>query len=233
MIGVLKYFQKKSKEISEFEKNNPLGFGGERVDFIYDASFDYTRLDMYQKNHYRRYEFAANIISDGEICGDFACGSGYGSVMLSKKATRVVGADLNKKVISKIKRRYKGNTRVEFINNNLLDLQYNDLFSTVVSFETIEHFYESEIYNLLQIFHKSLKAGGIMILSVPYMQEDSEAARNLGFHKTFGIDEERVKLWLNKTGFEKPSFFYQNYVDHVINEIKTNADFLICIAKKA
>lgn len=233
MLSILKkVFEKKSNEISEFERNNPLGFGGERVDFIYNETFDYSKLDMYQKNHYRRYEFALNNITSGEICGDFACGSGYGSVLLSTKANKVVGADLNKKVITEIKKRYAKNSKVEFLNQNLLNLDYQDFFSSIVSFETIEHFEENDIYQLLGIFNKSLKAKGKIILSTPYLQEDSEAARKLGFHRTFGIEEERIKLWFKKTGFENPIFFFQDYINHEITEFKNKPDFLICLTEK-
>lgn len=226
-------FVQKPTEIYEFEKNNPLGFWGERVDFIYDGQFDYSKLDMYQKNHYRRYEFAMKTISPGEICGDFACGSGYGSVMLSSVAAKVVGADLNKKVISEIKKRYRNNNGVEFINQNLLNLDFQDRFSSIISFETIEHFHEKDIYHLLSLFHKALKIKGRIIISTPYLQEDSEAARTLGFHKTFNIDEERVKMWFGKTNFENPIFYYQDYKDHVITPVKNSPDFLICEANKA
>src|ERR1035437_10375637 len=102
MFKILKrIFAKQAVDMSEFEKNNPSGFGGERVDFIYDEKFDYSKLDMYQKNHFRRYEFATKNISYNEICGDFACGTGYGSVMLTINASKVIGADLNSKVIKK------------------------------------------------------------------------------------------------------------------------------------
>jgi 2-polyprenyl-3-methyl-5-hydroxy-6-metoxy-1,4-benzoquinol methylase len=187
---------------------------------------------MYQKNHYRRYEFALNNVEKDEICGDFACGTGYGSALISRKALQVIGADINKKVITEIKIRYKGNVKLEFINQNLLNLNYKECFSTIISFETIEHFIEEEIIILLGIFQRSLKENGKIVISTPYLQEDSEAARKLGFHKTFNIDEKRVSQWLKASKFQNPSFFYQDYNDHMITTSKKNPDFLICIANK-
>ena len=70
-------------------------------------------MDIYQKNHLRRYEFAKDIINFGDICGDFACGTGYGSVLISDKAKEIIGADLDKIVVDTIKKRY------ENINNNI------------------------------------------------------------------------------------------------------------------
>lgn len=210
-----------------------MGFGGERVDFIYDEKFDYSKLDMYQKNHFRRYEFALNNISKEEICGDFACGTGYGSIILSSIASKVIGADLNKKVISEIKKRYKKNKKVEFINRNLLDLNFKDYFSSVISFETIEHFTESNIQCLFEIYSKALKKSGKIVFSTPYLQQKTKEAIALGHHLTFNIDESKIETWLTAAGFRNISFKYQNYISHSIEDTLEPKDFIICIANKA
>ena len=87
---------------------------GERVDIIYSDEIEFETLDIYQKSHYRRYEFAVDYIKDGLICGDFACGTGYGTVMLAVKAQKVIGADINKEVIAAIRKRY---TKIKLINS--------------------------------------------------------------------------------------------------------------------
>lgn len=225
-------FTRQTNETSEFERNNPLGFKGERVDFIYDENFDYSKLDMYQKNHFRRYEFALNNISNEEICGDFACGSGYGSVILSKIASKIIGVDLNEKVISEIKKRYRDNNKVEFINQNLLDLDYLNYFSSIISFETIEHFTENNIQILFNIFSKALKKNGKIIFSTPYLQQKTKEAIAMGHHLTFNIDESKIETWLIGTGFANISFKYQNYISHSIEDTLEPKDFIICIANK-
>jgi hypothetical protein len=101
---------------------NDLGDQGERVDIFYKRNIQFDKLVMNQKNHYRRYEYAKSIISPGKIVGDFACGTGYGSVMLSEKSAQVIGADINEKVINQIKVRYKNLQNVEFINLYLIIL---------------------------------------------------------------------------------------------------------------
>ena len=78
---------------------------GERVDIILKQYVDFDKLDMYQKSHYCRYEFAKKYITQNSVCGDFACGTGYGSIMLANKAKKVVGADINLKVINEVKKR--------------------------------------------------------------------------------------------------------------------------------
>lgn len=217
---------------SGFNINNPLGGNGERVDIQMKESLDYNHLDLYQKSHYKRYEFALDQIREGDICGDFACGTGYGSVLLAKKAGKLIGADIDKIVVSKIKERYKKNLKVEFQHANILDLNYTNIFDVIVSFETLEHLEENDLRTALQIFCNALKPGGRFIFSSPYMQERSEDAVKLGFHLTFYISEEKLREWLQAAGFEIESINYQNYTSHTIMPNLEEKDFIICIAVK-
>jgi 2-polyprenyl-3-methyl-5-hydroxy-6-metoxy-1,4-benzoquinol methylase len=205
---------------------------GERVDIMYNDQIDFEKLDIYQKSHFRRYEFALSIVDSDETCGDFACGTGYGSVMLSKKASNIIGADLNYEVIRAINKRYRKNKKIKFLHENLLNLKFNLFFDTIVSFETIEHFSEENIRILLSIFYKSLKINGKLIFSTPYMQERSEAAIKMGHHLTFYIDEEKIKNWMITAGFDIEICKYQNYISHTLYDNLEKKDFIICIARK-
>lgn len=219
-------------KVYDFNKSNPLGGDGERVDIQLQKPFNFEKLDMYQKNHFRRYEFAKEIVGFGDVCGDFACGTGYGSVLISDKAGKVIGADIDNEVITAIKERYEKNMNVVFLNENLLNLKFDGVFDTIMSFETIEHFEEKDIKKLLSIFAESLKEGGQFIFSTPYMQEKSEAAMKLGFHLTFYIDEEKIYSWLKEAGLKIQSVHYQNYDTHFIKKDLEKKDFIICVARK-
>ncbi len=229
---ILNFFRNKPKESYDFNRSNPLGGNGERVDFIYSNDLLLDKLDIYQINHYRRYEFAEKKIDNDDVCGDFACGTGYGSVMLSKRAAKVTGADIDNVVIDAVKSRYILNNKVEFFCLNLLDLAFVNEFDKIVSFETIEHFDEAEIKILFKKFANALKKGGMMIFSTPYMQVDDEGARSLGFHKTFYIDENKITGWLSTAGLKPVSFYYQNYKTHKVESTLNEKDFIICIAVK-
>lgn len=209
-----------------------LSDGGERVDIIFSDSLDYDKLDMYQKSHLRRYEYALNCVNDNDVIGDFACGTGYGSIMLSKKALKVVSVDINKKVIESIKKRYRGEKNIDFVAASLLDLDYVDTFDDIVSFETIEHLEENDIIKVLAKYNDALRPGGKLIFSVPYIQERSENAIRMGFHLTFYIDEAKIEEWLAKTGFTDISYKYQNYEDHLVCDDAAKKDFIICMAVK-
>ncbi|WP_428328426.1 class I SAM-dependent methyltransferase [Mucilaginibacter sp.] len=221
---------RKLKKILE-KKTDRFDGTGERVDIFFADEIDYEKLDMYQKSHYKRYEYALKKIKPDDTCGDFACGTGYGSIMLSKKAKKIIGADINTEVVQAIKKRYKKNKNVDFINANLLDLTFNSEFENIISFETIEHFKEVDIRKLLLIFNKALKPGGKLIISTPYMQKDDEAAIKLGHHLTFFINEEVINSWLNSAGFTVLTFEYQNYRTHTIGN-NSEKDFIVCTAQK-
>ena len=233
--GILRRFKKYffiKEDVYNFNKSNPLGGNGERVDIQFQTSLNFDKLDIYQKNHLTRYEFAKELIDVGAICGDFACGTGYGSVLISDKASKVIGADIDALVISAIQERYKEKANVSFLNENLLNLNFNNLFDTILSFETIEHFEEEDIKLLLKIFANALKEKGQFIFSTPYMQEKSEGAMKLGFHLTFDINEKKIEYWLNEAGLKIESIYYQNYDTHFIKKELVKKDFIICIAKK-
>lgn len=225
--------QPKSDSIEyDFDKNNPLGDGGERVDFKFDKKLDVANLDMYQINHYKRYEFAVGQIEEKSVCGDFACGTGYGSAILSEKASEVIGVDLSKKVIDEISIRYSAKKNIIFRNLNLLQLDYKNYFDNIISFETIEHFKEEDINTLLKLYFDALKPNGYLYFSVPYMQEESEGAKKLGFHLTFNINEDKISKWALENGFEIKNLFYQDYKSHNVSKELEHKDFIIGILKK-
>ncbi len=206
---------------------------GERVDINLNERVDFETLNMYQKSHWKRYEFALSKLPEKGVFGDFACGTGYGSVILSEKAEKVIGADLNAEVIEAVRERYQHNTRVEYHTLNLLEMDYENHFDAIVSFETIEHLEENDIARVLRSYHKALKPGGTLLFSTPYMQEKSEKAVKMGFHLTFWINEEKIRQWLSTAGFESNGFYYQNYESHEVVAALAKKDFILCHALKA
>jgi 2-polyprenyl-3-methyl-5-hydroxy-6-metoxy-1,4-benzoquinol methylase len=202
--------------------------GGERMDINF-FNMSYDSFDIYQKSHYKRYEFACNFINNDDVVGDFACGSGYGSIMLSKKSKSVTGVDICNRTIEEIKKRYSEVNNVTFEKENLLNLKYENIFDKIISFETIEHFDENEINRILNIFHKSLKENGKLIFSTPYNQE--KCVNSMLFHKYFYIIEETIQKLVSNL-FEIEKLYYQNYTTHEIGESTEPKHFIIGILKK-
>jgi 2-polyprenyl-3-methyl-5-hydroxy-6-metoxy-1,4-benzoquinol methylase len=233
MINVLKI---KAKYIlnrfSNFCSRN-IESNGERVDIFYRASkINLEKFDIYQKSHYYRYQFAKEFIDSQMVCGDFACGTGYGSVILAEKAEKVIGVDINSLVIQTIKKRYKRNKNVEFILGDLLKISDKSEYDLITSFETVEHFHEQDIPRFFSLCYQALKPNGKFIFSTPYEQEKSEDAIKLGFHLTFCIDEDKISLWLTNAGFTADFYKYQNYETHNIEDKLEKKDFIICMAHK-
>jgi 2-polyprenyl-3-methyl-5-hydroxy-6-metoxy-1,4-benzoquinol methylase len=201
---------------------------GERMDINY-YNMDYDRFNIYQKSHYKRYEMAKKIIKEDYVVADMACGSGYGSLMLSENCKEVHGVDIDETTINEIKKRYNNEHKVFFYNKNLLDIEFDNMFDVIVSFETVEHFEEPEIDILMSKFHRALKPGGKLLFSTPYNQERSPVS--MKWHKTFYITEDKVKYLINKY-FEVENTWYQDYQTHDLNQEGLIKHFIICETKK-
>jgi 2-polyprenyl-3-methyl-5-hydroxy-6-metoxy-1,4-benzoquinol methylase len=201
---------------------------GERMDINY-YNMNYNNFDIYQKSHYKRYEMVRTQLKENYIVGDMACGSGYGSLMLSEMCSEVYGVDIDQTTINEISKRYENEKKVKFSINNLLDIEFENKFDLIVSFETVEHFDESDIEKLMFNFHRALKDGGVIIFSTPYNQPKTQSS--MKWHKTFYIVEDKMNELLNGY-FEIESMWYQDYQTHDLKEEINKKDFIICKAKK-
>lgn len=201
---------------------------GERMDINF-YSMNYNSFDIYQKSHYKRYEFACGVVDKDDVIGDMACGSGYGSMMLSKKCKEIFGYDIDSNTIEEIKKRYVTEASVVFTKANLLDIKEENKFDKIISFETIEHFTLEEIKLLMPIMHRAIKSGGKLIFSTPYNQDETQQSKV--FHRAFHITEDVIPGLL-KGYFEVEEYYYQDYMSHDVVESVRKKDFIICVAKK-
>lgn len=201
---------------------------GERMDINY-YNMNYNFFDIYQKSHYKRYEMAKTQIEKNYVVADMACGSGYGSLMLSENCAEVHGVDIDVITIDEISKRYSNENKINFHCKNILDIDFENKFDAIISFETVEHFDESEIDSLMKKFHTALKENGFIIFSTPYNQPKTPAS--MKWHKTFNIVEQKMKELINGY-FEIESIWYQDYQTHILKEDSQVKDFIICKAKK-
>ncbi len=207
--------------------------GGERVDIDYNKEIVFKKLkNIYEKAHLRRYEFALEHVAPNEFWGDFACGSAYGSAMLADKAAQVIGADIDTTTVRVIRKRYTSRYNLSLQQTDLRKLNFNEIFDGIVSFETLEHFTQEDMQQVLSNFHRALKPNGKLIFSTPYLEERTPIKIKMGFHFTFNIDESKMTQWLTQNGFRIAGFLYQNYVDYQVAPKLAKKDFLIGIAEK-
>lgn len=139
--------------------------------------------------HMGRYLFASPYVS-GKIVLDAACGSGFGSEILSQKAKKVVGVDISWEAIQYCKTHYK-KPNLSFIQMNCNSLAFSaSTFDIIVSFETLEHIQNVEVF--LPELRRVLKKGGLLIMSTPNRENFSIYTRGIKnpFHcKEFTVDE--------------------------------------------
>lgn len=116
--------------------------------------------------HFHRYFFVLHHFElKGKIVLDIACGEGYGSDLLSKKAKMVYGVDVSKEAISYATKKYFKNN-ISFIEGSAHKLPIVDnTIDIVVSFETIEHHDKHD--EMFMEFKRVLRGGGILVISSP------------------------------------------------------------------
>lgn len=113
---------------------------------------------------YGNYRWACQF-TEGKVVLDCACGSGYGTEILTEGSLQVVGADTDPAIIRYAQDHYQ-NERNRFEVFSATQIPYPDgYFDVVVSFDTIEHVEGAEA--MLREFRRVTKANGQIIISTP------------------------------------------------------------------
>ncbi|WP_051666593.1 bifunctional 2-polyprenyl-6-hydroxyphenol methylase/3-demethylubiquinol 3-O-methyltransferase UbiG [Pedobacter sp. R20-19] len=166
---------------------------------------------IYSENmseHLHRYAFAMQFI-ENKVILDIACGEGYGSNLMAKKAKKVYGVDIDYKTIEKayIKYNYQ-NLEFQVGATDSIPIPSNSI-DIVISFETIEHHDKHE--QMLSEIKRVLKTNGILIISSPDKKYYSEET---GHNNEFHIKElykDEFKLLVNSF-FKYTTFYNQKYI---------------------
>jgi ubiquinone/menaquinone biosynthesis C-methylase UbiE len=157
--------------------------------------------------HLARYNFALDKIAPGDVVLDAACGSGYGSEILSRKADRVIGLDLSVDAINYARAHYQ-NSKTEFSVADLTrPIKLPDRScDTIVCFETLEHVVDQR--NMFVEFARLLKKGGLFIVSTPDRQVITDKAHD---HNEFHVAELSKRQFENLVGdyFQLLEFYGQ------------------------
>lgn len=148
---------------------------GQLERWIPGYSLPHTELE-----HLARYEWAAKYV-EGKNVLDIACGAGFGSYVLATtgKAKKVLGFDIDSDVIRYATSR-RQHPNLVFKVENAEQFQVDNKFDVVVSFETIEHLVNPEVF-LLQA-KKNLNENGELFISTPISSISLNASPSNHFH---------------------------------------------------
>ena len=166
--------------------------------------------------HLGRYLFACDYLKEHTITEnvlDIACGTGYGSFLLSKQIKNVVGIDKN---IEEVAPQYKKDN-IKFIKEDIDKVDLTSTYQAIICFETLEHVNNPN--RLLKQISKSLTSKGFFLLSVPNAKYEKldENGNNLDiYHKTiFKLDDLLDQL---KNDFKIIDVLGQSKINEIINK---------------
>lgn len=129
-----------------------------------------------EQEHLERYEFAKQYVR-GKVVLDIACGTGYGSKMMSDAgASLVEGVDIDDRTISYAQENYS-NSRIIYSTGDIVSYNKLEQFDTIVCFETIEHVKDYRV--ALRNLYNALVPGGKLIISSPNRSITSPDAKSL------------------------------------------------------
>ena len=150
----------------------PLAFTGERLTTGIDGQI--------QIEHLHRYFLARDLCRGLDVL-DVAAGEGYGTALLAQTARSVVGVEISDEAVQHAAGAYVG-PNFRYIRGDARSLPLNDAsVDAVVSFETIEHFYEHDRF--LAEVRRVLRPGGRFIVSSPDRDVFSPAGSSAnGYH---------------------------------------------------
>jgi len=115
--------------------------------------------------HMHRYVWVAGYCMDRSVL-DVACGEGYGSAMLARRAKHVIGVDISAEAVQLAAAKYADQRNLEFRTGDATAIPLDDgSVERIVCFETIEHLREQGA--MLAELRRVLAPTGLLFLSSP------------------------------------------------------------------
>jgi 2-polyprenyl-3-methyl-5-hydroxy-6-metoxy-1,4-benzoquinol methylase len=162
----------------------PLSLTGERT------LPDVPEENYWYRRHLAVYEWIAERVKGLDVV-DMACGEGYGSAVLAKRAARVTGVDANPEAFAHARAKY---TRPGLAFERDLVQTWAKPVDAVVFLQTIEHVEDPTA--ILEHFRSILKPGGAAYVTTPNVLTlagpDREKSDNPWHVKEYRADEFRA-----------------------------------------
>jgi cyclopropane fatty-acyl-phospholipid synthase-like methyltransferase len=112
------------------------------------------------KLHLERYNFALAHLKNKKVL-DIACGTGYGSEILSAR-NEVIGVDIDSEAIAQAR---AAAPNINYICSSYQELALPQKIDTIVSLETIEHLPNPS--DFIRFCYETMPSGGTLIISAP------------------------------------------------------------------
>jgi SAM-dependent methyltransferase len=162
----------------------PLSLTGERT------LPDVPEENYWYRRHLAVYEWIADRVRGLDVV-DMACGEGYGSAVLARRAARVVGVDANPEAHDHARAKY---TRPGLTFARDLVETWGEPVDAVVFLQTIEHVRNPG--EVLEHFKRILRPGGVAFVSTPNVltlaPEGAEKSGNPWHVKEYRPEEYRA-----------------------------------------
>jgi len=143
-----------------------------------------TEAGEIRHEHLHRYAWCTRLVEGKDVL-DIACGEGYGSAMLARRARSVKGVDIAGDAVAHASATYQGIHGLEFMQGNAAEIPLDDnSVDVVVSFETIEH--HDRHREMLSEIRRVLRPDGLLVMSSPNRVVYTELA---GHHNEFHVKE--------------------------------------------
>jgi len=148
--------------------------------------------DQIEAEHVRRYEWARRAMREGVVI-DAACGTGYGTALLSHGSARAVGVDIHAPAVAFARKNYSTVVIEARVEQLPLRTRSADSF---VSFETIEHL--DDPASLLTEVARVLRPGGLFLVSTP----NANVSHGTNPYHVHELDLTELEKLLDRAGFE-------------------------------
>lgn len=153
------------------ENNRQLSVGADENFFPKRFVYD---MDTHHR-HFYRYLDALELLGRlgrEEYWLDCACGSGYGTRLLSDFCASIKGYDINREVVEYANKNYSGS------NCTFTDQMPTESVDVIFCIETIEHMKREAAPLFLENLANLLKKGGELVVSTPLVPESTKETTN-------------------------------------------------------
>lgn len=149
-----------------------------------------------------RYKFAARLLKTNDIVADVGCGTGLGSIFLSKFCKKVVGLDYDHQLIQFNSKNHSDINNISFDRFDLtkkIPKRFEKNFDVCVSMDVIEHFeYKDILKFVIPNYKRLIKKKGFCIIGTPNINSQKYASeRRLSTHP-YEFNYQNLKISLEK-----------------------------------